>query len=264
MTAPATVQPQETTGRDELLQTLAALPQRHPSRPVVRQQAIEAWLPLAHHIAYRFVGKGEPLADLVQVASLGLIKAVDRFDPARGNGFASYAVPTISGELKRHFRDRTWMVQVPRHLREVRLAIRSHREELTQRNGCAPTPAALASALQLPERQVREAICAAGAHTTSSLDEPVRGAGDEPGGALAELIGHDDPQLALVEVRAMIATAVADLSPRDRLILQLRYYHDLSQAQIAARLGLSQMHVSRLLKRILATLRQRLAPPSAS
>src|SRR5690554_4324686 len=141
---------------NELLHALAALPPHHPSRPAVRAQTIEAWLPLATHIARRFAGKGEPVQDLVQTATVGLIKAVDRFNPEHGNGFVAFAVPTIAGELKRYFRDQTWDVHVPRHLQELRLAVVRSTEQLAQQLGHLPTPAEVADALSLPEDEVRE------------------------------------------------------------------------------------------------------------
>jgi RNA polymerase sigma-B factor len=242
----------------EMVQALAALPDHHPSRQAVRNQAIEAWLPLAEHVARRFAGKGEPLQDLVQTAVVGLIKAIDRFDPARGNGFVAFAMPTVIGELKRYFRDHTWDVHVPRHLQEVRIAVARSTEQLAQDLGHLPTPAEVASALKLPEEQVREGIRAGGAYSTASLDVPARDESGRSGPALGETIGEEDDALALAELRMTAAPAVAALPERDRRILHLRFYGNLTQQQIADELGISQMHVSRLLARAIATLRAEL------
>lgn len=253
--------PRPTGGQDpdELVVTLAALPMHHPSRPAVRRQAIEAWLPLATHVAHRFTGKGEPLADLVQTATVGLIKAVDRFDPAYGNGFVAFAVPTVSGELKRYFRDQTWVVHMPRHLQELRLAIVRCRESLAQQLGHLPSPAELATAMHVPVSQVREGLRASYAYSTTSLDTPTRDPSDGGASPLGEMLGQEDRALATVEFRVAAGPALAALSERDRRILHLRYYAGLSQEQIAKRIGISQMHVSRLLTRMLATLRNQLA-----
>jgi RNA polymerase sigma-B factor len=247
----------------EVLHALAALPPHHPSRPAVREQAIEAWLPLAAHIARRFAGKGEPVQDLIQTATVGLIKAVDRFNPEHGNGFVAFAVPTIAGELKRYFRDQTWDVHVPRHLQELRLAVVRSTEQLAQQLGHLPSPAEVADALHLPEDEVREGIKVAGAYTTASLDVPARDTTGEGGPLLSDVLGEEDNALALAELRVSAAPAVAALPERDRRILHLRFFANLTQDQIAAQIGISQMHVSRLLARALDTLRDQLREPSA-
>jgi RNA polymerase sigma-B factor len=219
-----------------------------------------AWLPLANDLAHRFAGRGEPLQDLVQTATVGLIKAVDRFDVHRGHDFPSYAVPTIVGEVKRYFRDQTWEVHVPRGLQELRRAVGDSTETLTQRLGRSPTAAEVADDLDLPERDVREAMRVARAYTAASLDAPAGGAGDggEPGPALGELLGSEDAALARAELRLTVAPAVAALPERQRRILRLRFVGNLTQDQIAARVGISQMHVSRLLARTLHALRDQL------
>jgi RNA polymerase sigma-B factor len=242
----------------EMLQALTGLPAHHPSRPTVREQVIEAWLPLAEHVGRRYAGKGEPLQDLVQTATVGLIKAIDRYDPSYGSGFAAFAVPTIVGELKRYFRDQTWDVHVPRHLQELRIAVARSTDQLAQQLGHLPTPAEVADALQVPEHEVREGIAVAGAYSTTSLDVPAR---DHAGGAgplLSELLGQEDDALARAELRLAAAPAVAALPERDRRILHLRFFGNQTQEQIAEQLGISQMHVSRLLSRTLATLRDTL------
>jgi RNA polymerase sigma-B factor len=249
-------------GRDQplaALRDLAALPSHHPARPAVRDQAIVAWLPLARDLAHRFAGRGEPLPDLVQTATVGLIKAVDRFDIRRGSDFVAFAVPTIVGEVRRYFRDQTWDLHVPRRLQELRRTVARSSETLTHRLGRAPSPAELAAELQLPEAEVREGLWVAGAHTVASLDAPVSAAGD--GAARGELLGAEDAGLARAEQRMAVAPAVAALPERSRWILHLRFVGDLTQGQIAERVGISQMHVSRLLARILDQLREQLREP---
>lgn len=243
---------------DELVRAMAALPPQHPSRPAVRSQVIEAWLPLAGHVARRFSGKGEPLQDLVQTAAVGLIKAVDRFDPVRGKAFVAFAVPTIVGELKRYFRDQTWHVHVPRHLQELRLSVIHASEQLAQRLGHLPSADEVAAALDRPVSEVREGIRAATAYRTTSLDVPVGENADGEGPLLGDMLGTEDGALALAELRLAAAPVVATLPERDRRILYLRFFADLTQEQIAERVGISQMHVSRLLSRSLAALREQL------
>jgi RNA polymerase sigma-B factor len=243
---------------DELLEALAALPAHHPSRSTVRAQAIEAWLPLAAHVAHRFTGKGEPLQDLIQTAAVGLIKAVDRFDPGHGNGFVAFAVPTIVGELKRYFRDQTWDVHVSRQLQELRLAVVKASDNLAQQLGRVPSPAEIADSLQVSVQEVREGMKVATAYTTASLDVPVRDPAGGKGLMLSEVLGEEDGALSLVELRVSAAPAVAALPERDRRILQLRFFANLTQDQIAEQIGISQMHVSRLLSRAIATLRREL------
>lgn len=242
--------------RHAVLRDLLALAPHDPARPAVRHRAIVAWLPLARDLAFRYAGRGEPLPDLVQTASVGLIKAIDRFDPRRGSDFAAYAVPTIIGEVKRYFRDQTWDLRVPRRLQELRRAVAGCAEELTQRLGRAPSPAELAEALRLPEAQVREGIQVAGAYAAASLDAPTGPARD--GACLGELLGAEDDGLARAEERLVVGPAVAALPERSRRILALRFAGNLTQGQIAERIGVSQMHVSRLLTRILGQLREQL------
>ncbi|HEY4278294.1 MAG TPA: SigB/SigF/SigG family RNA polymerase sigma factor [Conexibacter sp.] len=232
---------------------------------------VERHLGLAHHLARRYADRGEPLDDLVQVASLGLLKAVDRFDAERGVNFASFAVPTILGELRRHFRDRGWAIHVPRDLQEATLAV----EAATRaRTGRPPTPADLASDTGLDVETVLEALEAAGAHRALSLDMPAgsaRGDGERGGGersSLGDALGREDDELARARDRVTIAQLVRDLDPREREILRLRFVEDLTQSEIGARIGVSQMHVSRLIRT--ALMRMRLAaqanqaPPRAT
>lgn len=241
----------------ELLRTLAALPATHPSRPSLRAQAIEAWLPLAQHLAHRFSGRGEPVEDLIQTATVGLIKAVDKYDPTRGVEFAAYAVPTIVGEIKRHFRDRTWDVRVPRRLQELRLVIGEAAGTLAQQLGRSPTVADLAAHLKLTEEEIIEGLEGARAYHAVSLQTPAP-TGDR-GTELGDLLGSDDSELELAELRVALAPAMATLGEREQRILLMRFYGNMTQSQIAERIGISQMHVSRLLARALAVLRTELA-----
>jgi RNA polymerase sigma-B factor len=248
---------------NEAVHELAAMPPHDPARPAVRHHAIEAWLPLANDLARRFAGRGEPIQDLVQTATVGLIKAVDRFDVTRGSDFAAFAVPTIVGEVKRYFRDQTWDLHVPRRLQELRRAIAEATERLAQELGRSPTPAELAQDLAVPEGDVVEGMKVAQAYTTASLDAPARGAGDQAGAALGDLLGEEDRDLARADLRLAVAPAVAALPERQQRILHLRFFGNLTQDQIAAQVGISQMHVSRLLARILDGLRRELREDGA-
>lgn len=241
----------------DLLTTLARMPQGHPDRAAVRDQAIERLLPLAQHLARRFRERGEPYDDLVQTATVGLIKAVDRFDPDHGTDFAGFAVPTIIGEIKRHFRDRTWAVRVPRRLQELRLMINEANATLTGELGRSPTVAQVAAHLGISEEDVLEGMEGARAYKATSLSRPVAG-DDEAGTALGDLLGGDDPGYATVEARATLAKALRALPERERQIILLRYCGNMTQQQIAERVGVSQMHVSRLLTRTLTRLRDEL------
>src|SRR2546429_1891712 len=239
-----------------LLRDLAALPADHPDRPTLRGRAIEAWLPLAKHLAQRFHGRGEPLDDVVQIATVGLIKAIDRFDPEYGNDFAAYAVPTIVGEIKRHFRDRTWDIRVPRRLQELKLDINEATSTLSQRLGRSPTVSDIAEYLKRSEDEVIEGLEGARAYSAVSLQTLVGGGID--GTELGDLFGVEDAELALAEFRASLGPALDALSPREQRIIILRFFGNLTQTQIAERVGISQMHVSRLLAKSLATLRGQL------
>jgi len=240
----------------ELLQAMAALPARHPARGALREKAIEAWLPLAHHLAHRYSGRGEPTDDLVQTAAIGLIKAVDKFDPSRGVDFAGYAIPTIIGELKRHFRDRTWDIRVPRRLQELRLSISEANSALLQSLGRSPTVADIAAHLNLTEEVVLEGLEGARAYNAVSLSTPT---GDgERATELGDMLGTDDGEYELAELRVALGPALASLDEREQRILTLRFYGNLTQSQIAEQIGVSQMHVSRLLARALTKLRGQL------
>jgi RNA polymerase sigma-B factor len=218
-----------------------------------RQRMVEQHLGLARHLARRYADSGEPLDDLVQVASIGLLKAVDRFDPARGVSFSSYAVPTILGELRRHFRDRGWALHVPRDLKEAALRVdRMLREHV----GGPPTPAQLARATGLDVETVLEALEVAGAHRALSLDAPARtGADADDEAAMVDRLGHEDDELERARDRATLEQLSRRLDPREREILRLRFEEDLTQSEIGERVGVSQMHVSRLIRTALMRMR---------
>jgi RNA polymerase sigma-B factor len=230
------------------------LPVGAPERIALREKLVEVHLPLVEHLARRFRNRGEPLDDLIQVATIGLIKSVDRFDPSRGVEFSTYATPTIVGEIKRHFRDKGWAVRVPRRLQELRLALTSATAELSQQHGRAPTVAELAVHLRLSEDDVLEGLESANAYSTLSLDVPEQGEQDSP--LVADSLGAEDEELEGVEYRESLKPLLAKLPPREKKILLLRFFGNMTQSQIAEEIGISQMHVSRLLARTLAQLRQ--------
>ena len=238
-----------------LLNAMAAMPTGHPSRPALRDRAIEAWLPLAKHLAHRYAGRGEPTDDLIQTANIGLIKAVDKFDPDRGIDFAGYAIPTIIGEIKRHFRDRTWSIRVPRRLQELRLAITAANSTLTHTLGRSPTVADIAAHLDVTEEDVLEGLEGARAYNATSLSTPISADGNTE---LGDTLGGEDYEYELAETRVALGPALATLDEREQKILTLRFYGNLTQSQIADQIGVSQMHVSRLLTRALTKLRGQL------
>jgi RNA polymerase sigma-B factor len=219
-----------------------------------RRELVERYLPLARSLARRYQRRGEPLDDLVQVASLGLVKALDRFEPDRGLSFSSYAVPTILGELRRYFRDTGWALHVPRGMQERALQVNAAVDELTEEYGKSPTPQQVADHLDLPVEEVLEAAAAGAAYETSSLDAPVR-SGDDGKQTIAESHGERDEGFELVEDRASVGAALKALPERERLILHLRFVEDLTQSEIAQQIGVSQMHVSRLIRRALERVR---------
>jgi RNA polymerase sigma-B factor len=220
-----------------------------------REQLVERFLPLARQLARRYQRTDEPLDDLVQVASLGLLKAIDRFDPEREVVFSSYAVPTILGELKRHFRDRTWSVRVPRDLQELALRVDRTVTELSLDLRRSPSVREIAEAVGATEEQVLEALEAAGAYRATSLEGPRGGKEEEPGETLAESFGTEEAGFDLAEERATLKPLLETISPRERRVLELRFGQDLTQAEIGARIGVSQMQVSRLIRQALARLR---------
>lgn len=231
-----------------------------------REQLAERYLPLARRLARRYQRSEEPLEDLVQVASLGLLKAIDRFDTDRDVAFSSFAVPTILGEIKRHFRDRTWSVRVPRDLQELALRVDRTAAELSLDKHRAPTVAELAETLGVSEEQVLEALRAAGAYHAGSLDAPRPGRtdADASGESLGDALGGEEDGFERAEERAVLAPMLARISTRERLVLTLRFGEDLTQAEIGERIGVSQMQVSRLIRQALARLRAGLGEPSSS
>jgi RNA polymerase sigma-B factor len=221
--------------------------------PRLRDELIEAHLGLAEYLARRFSNRGEPLDDLVQVASVGLLKAVDRFDPERAVEFSTYATHTIVGELKRHFRDKGWAVRAPRRMQELYLRLGKVVGTLSQELGRSPTIQELAAEVQVSEEEVLEALEAGQAYRFASLDAP--SPGDEDGDTMSAHLGALDPGMVDAEHRASLSPLISKLPQREQTILHLRFFEGLTQSEIAARLGISQMHVSRLLARSLAQLR---------
>jgi RNA polymerase sigma-B factor len=228
----------------------------------LRNALIEEHRGFAEYLARRFADRGEPLDDLRQVAVVGLLKAVERFEPERGLSFTTFAGPTIVGELKRHFRDRTWSVRVPRRLQELSLLVERGRVELGQQWGRAPTPAEIGRHVGVTEEQVLEGMEAAGLYRAGSLDAPAPSP-DRDDATGGERVGEDDEELAHVEDRALVRTIIASLPARERRIVFLRFFEGLTQIEIAERVGVSQMHVSRLLHRSLAALGERIADRQA-
>jgi len=237
-----------------LFADLAGLSEEDPQRQRVRDELVEMHLPLVEYLARRFRNRGEPLDDLIQVATIGLIKSVDRFDLERGVEFSTYATPTIVGEIKRHFRDKGWAIRVPRRLQELKLSLANATSELSQKNGRAPTVAELATQLGISEEEVLEGLESANAYSAVSLDAPDTGDDDSP--AVADSLGTTDDSLEGVEYRESLKPLLEKLPPREKKILLLRFFGNMTQSQIAAELGISQMHVSRLLARTLAQLRE--------
>lgn len=244
----------ERTHARELFLRLSILPLESPERLRIRGELVELHLPLVEYLARRFRNRGEWLDDLTQVATIGLIKSIDRFDLERGVEFSTYATPTIVGEIKRHFRDKGWAVRVPRRLQELKLALTKAVGDLAQRLGRAPTVAELAAHLQMSEEDVLEGLESANAYSTVSLDAP--DSGDEDAPAVAESLGMVDDALEGVEYRESLKPLLERLPPREKRILLLRFFGNMTQSQIATELGISQMHVSRLLAKTLAQLRE--------
>jgi RNA polymerase sigma-B factor len=216
-----------------------------------REELARRFLPLAESLARRFAGRGEPQDDLVQVACLGLLNAIDRFDAAREVQFPTYAAVTMVGELKRHFRDKGWAIRIPRRLQEVGLRINAVLPELSQELGRSPTIGEIAARCGTTDEEILEAMEASQAYSTSSIDVPANDGGVAP----IEVLGSDDPSLAALEEWASIAPAVRELPRRERSVLYLRFFRGLTQSEIAREIGVSQMHVSRILSQTLRTLR---------
>jgi RNA polymerase sigma-B factor len=239
----------------ELFIELQGAPEGDPRRQRARDSLVEQHLPLVEHLARRFRNRGEPYDDLVQVATIGLIKSVDRFDLGRGVEFSTYATPTIVGEIKRHFRDKGWAVRVPRRLQELRLSLASATSELSQKQGRSPTVSELAAHMKITDEEVLEGLESANAYSTLSLDAGDSGSGDEPM-PVADTLGSEDEGLEGVEYRESLKPMLEQLPPREKKILMLRFFKNMTQSEIAEEIGISQMHVSRLLARTLAQLRE--------
>ncbi|WP_253766992.1 RNA polymerase sigma factor SigF [Goodfellowiella coeruleoviolacea] len=237
-----------------LFEELAALDEHDARRSELRDQLVTAHLPVAQHIARRFSHHGDLREDLTQVATLGLINAVDRFDPHRGTDFLSFAVPTIMGEVRRHFRDASWSVRVPRRLKELHLSITAASTELSQRLGRSPTPSEIAKHLKLSKDEVYEGLEASNAYHSVSLDHVLLQ--DSDAVSLGDTLGEDDAALEGVDYRESLQPMLRQLPERERTILILRFFGNMTQTQIAKRIGISQMHVSRLLSRTLEELRK--------
>lgn len=240
---------------------LASVSEQDPRRAELRSKLVTEHLPVAEHIARRFSHRGESQEDLTQVATLGLINAVDRFDPNRGVDFLSYAVPTIMGEVRRHFRDTGWAVRMPRRLQELHLSVSSAISTLSQELGRAPTPTELAEHIGISRNDVYRGLEAGNAYRSASLDELLTDTDEIP---LGNAIGETDSELAEVENREAIRPLLAELDERERRILVMRFFRSMTQTQIAEQIGISQMHVSRLLSRTLASLRDGLETEAPS
>ncbi|MDX6639167.1 MAG: polymerase sigma-B factor [Solirubrobacteraceae bacterium] len=215
-----------------------------------RDELAEEMLPLARALAGRYAGRGEPIDDLVQVACIGIMKAIDGFDLSRDVRFSSYATPTVLGEIKRYFRDKTWAMRVPRGMQELQLKIARARDKLTHELGRSPNVEELAKAVDAPFEEVLQTIQSQDARRTRSLDEPI---GEDM--TLADSVGGNDPEIGRAEIRVLLNDAFDVLSERDQEVLRLRFEDDLTQTEISSRIGVSQMQVSRLIRQSLARLR---------
>ncbi|MHA6629642.1 SigB/SigF/SigG family RNA polymerase sigma factor [Pseudonocardia sichuanensis] len=241
-----------------LLERYSTLRPDDPEREALREELVRGFLPVAQHIARRFSNRGEPLDDLVQVATVGLINAIDRYSPDRGTDFFSFAVPTISGEVRRHFRDLGWSMRVPRRLKDLHVSINGVVSELSQSLGRAPKPTEIAERLGVPVSEVLEGLEASEAYRSSSLDEML--SSEQGSATVGELVGEADAELDRVDFRQALRPVLAELAERERTIVLLRFFGNMTQTQIADRVGISQMHVSRLLAQTLDRLRTRLDP----
>jgi RNA polymerase sigma-B factor len=242
----------------DMFRDLAQLPAGSAQTRCARNRIVERCLPLADHIARRYHGRGEPDEDLLQVARVGLVNAVNRFDVCAGTDFLSFAVPTIMGEVKRYFRDSGWSLSVPRGLKDIQGQLGSVADDLSQRLARAPTVTELAAELDMERSDVMEGLLAGGCYRTRSIDEPRRG--EQGATTIADHLGDDDTDISLAENREALRPLLARLPERDRAIIVMRFYESLTQSEIADRLGLAQMSVSRLLAKALSRLRDELTP----
>jgi len=244
----------------ELFVELTADGATQATRTAARDELVHLHLPLVEHCARRFRNRGEPFEDLVQVGTIGLLKSIDRFDLERGVEFSTYATPTIIGEIKRYFRDKGWAIRVPRRLQELRMQIGAATAELTQSLGRSPTPRELAGAIGCSVEEIIEGIESSNAYSTLSLD--ATDDAEDAGGSMLDAIGVVDENLEHVEIRESLKPLLDALEPREKKILLLRFFKNRTQTQIAEEIGVSQMHVSRLLTRTLDQLRTSLEQSS--
>jgi RNA polymerase sigma-B factor len=245
-----------------LFHQLRQYPAGHPSHTRIRDELVRLNMPLVTSLARRFQNRGEPLEDLEQVAVVGLLHAIDRFDVSRGVAFSTFATPTIAGEIKRYFRDHGWMVRVPRMLQEMRLQLTSTAPVLAQELGRSPTVAELAQRLNCEEADVVEGLAAGNAYSALSLDLPTGEDSDEP--PLADGLGAEETAYDFIDDCVSLRPLLEGLPERERRILHLRFFEDMTQTEIAQQVGISQMHVSRLLSRTLSALREGLADAPAA
>ena len=241
----------EATDRHELRSKLEEYAQTGDN--VLRDEIVGSQVGLAEYLARRFKNRGEPIEDLIQVALLGLLKAVERFDPSRGLEFSTFATPTIVGELKRHFRDKGWAVRVPRRVQELHLRMGTVVNSLSQELGRSPTIPEIARRAEVSVDEVLEAMEAGRAYRFSSIDAPAGDDDDRAPGPVAAQLGEDEIGLEEVEQRMLLSPLISSLPKREQMIIHLRFFRGMTQSEIAARLGISQMHVSRLLARSLAS-----------
>lgn len=242
---------------EPLLKELAiAVEKDDPDQDRLREEAIDRCLPLAEHIARKFSGRGEPYEDLLQVARVGLVVSIDRFDVTRGSRFLSFAVPTIMGEVRRYFRDGTWAVRVPRRIKEIQLRLGTTIEKLAQGLGRMPTAREIAAELGVDRAEITQAMLAANAYQSSSLEAAMPDGGENAPLSLLDALGEDEPNYELVDQYLAVRPHLAELPDRERQVLVLRFFEGKTQAQIAAHLGVSQMHISRILSKTLSGLRE--------
>lgn len=235
---------------------LRALPPDDPHHETIRAEVIGLCLPLADHIARKFTGRGEQFDDLEQTARVGLVLAVDRYDVTRGYSFLSFAIPTIMGEVRRHFRDHTWAVHVPRRLKELQLQIGPATEDLSQRLGRLPNAQELATELDVDLLEVTRTLVASNGYQTNSIDGITEDDRDNASQPITDMLGADEPCYELTEDADAVRPLIAALPSTDRRVLIMRFYENMTQSQIARRLGVSQMQISRILARTLSSLRE--------
>lgn len=239
---------------DPLLAAFAASPLGDPERAELRERLVLGYLPVVRNVARRYSGRGEPFDDLVQAGCLGLLSAIERFDPRQGHHFLSFAVPTITGEIRHHFRDKTWVMRVPRRVKELQAPINAAVVELSSQLERAPRPSEIASHLRIPVTEVIDSLHSAQAYRPGSLDTPLYKDGGEA--SLVDTLGQVDPRFELFVASHALAPHLAALPARERDIVIMRFYQDMTQTQIARRIGVSQMHISRILTATLTTLRE--------